>query len=744
LRDFSNVRVGSFRRRFRLFGVGVVVLAGVGTAEAMRPSVPCSLDFVSERPVRGGSVILIGWAEDPAYHAPVERMDVWLDGSTRGDVLLAGHRPDVAAHFGRPEYLWSGWTATVSLRDVEPGLHRVEVIAESRNGERFSCGARRLEVRPFARGGDPPSWRVGLVLLARVGAFLGWLAFVGWGPMRMIGGRAVRLAPAIGLSLFAVASEAGGAANVRPLAAALLLTAVSAILLAVSTRRHGIRLRRPGPVATAVFAIATIFAVVGSIPLVRHGPGAVLGSISDATWECAVADSIARYGWTIPADVHGLLATVPSVWRAADFRPGVPYPLALLAQVFGVRAHEVHALLTIAIGMLVIFGVAALADVLLRRTRWIRVVVVGLVAANSVLFAQLYHQHTGILIATVLYLSFVYGLIALLPLRPIAFIVPVGLLLASTWTLYPETIVLWVASAGLLLVLSGTWKAVGGMVVRLGLAVVLAAALNPVGLARTVRFTNALRNASALATPQLRTVFGDTHYFPSAAVMTGLRPYRIDSPAPLGTPARLVTFVTALLLLSTAAFGLLRSRRRDWRLLLVLLAPVSLWLFLNRQWEFPYGYSKGLPHIVPVWSLAVGILVVRAGSSRAGRWGRLDATATVVLLAMVSILGPIEVVGRATRAVPGYDPAFRALPDLVAGIDRNAIIIVPEPLDSPREWIAYFLGEYRVVKTREEANSPPTVSSQPIYELVDRRSGSTIPASSVVRTSPSFALLRLR
>ncbi len=599
-------------------------------------------------------------------------------------------------------------------------------------------------MRAFARGSDPPGWRVGLALLARVGAFLGWLAFVGWGPMRMIGGRAVRLAPAIGLSMFAIASEAGGAVNVRPLAAALILTAVSAILLAASTRRRGIRLRRPGPVATAVFAIATVFAVVGSIPLVRHGPGAVLGSISDATWECAVADSIARYGWTIPADVHGLLATVPSVWRAADFRAGVPYPLALLAQVFGTRAHEVHAVLTIAAGMLVIFGVAALADVLLRRTRWIRIVAVGLAAANSVLFAQLYHQHTGILIATVLYLSFVYGLIALLPLRPIAFIVPVGLLMASTWTLYPETMVLWVATAGLFLALSGTWKAAGGMVVRLGLAVVLAAALNPVGLARTVRFTKALRSASVLATPQLRTVFGDTHYFPSVAVMAGLRPYRIDSPAPSGAPARLVAFMTAFLLLWTAATGLLRSRRRDWRLFVVLLAPVTLWLFLNRQWEFPYGYSKGLPHIVPMWSLALAILAARAGSSGAGRWGKPVAAATALLFAMASILGSIEVVGRATRAVPGYDPAFRALPDLAAGIDRDAIIVVPEPLDSPREWIAYFLGEYRVVKTREQATIPPTVSSQPIYELVDRRSESTIPVSSAVRTSPSFALLRLR
>jgi hypothetical protein len=124
--------------------------------------------------------------------------------------------------------------------------------------------------------------------------------------------------------------------------------------------------------------------------------------------------------------------------------------------------------------------------------------------------------------------------------------------------------------------------------------------------------------------------------------------------------------------------------------------------------------------------------------------GRLIAAATVSLLAVVSILGSTDVVGRAIRAVPGYDPAFRALPELVRGIDRNAIILVPEPLDSPREWIAYFLGESRVVKSREEASAPPATPEQPIYELLDLRGETPIPRANVARSSSSFALVRVR
>jgi hypothetical protein len=721
---------------------GFAISTGPASAEESRPPILCPLDFLSGRFVPGGSVTLISWAADPVRGAPVARMEVWLDRSIRGDVRLAGYRPDVASHFGRADYFLSGWIATVSLRDVEPGSHRVEVFAYRGGGDGVSCGARNFTVRAFPRPFEPPPWSIGLTLLARVAAFVGWLAFVGWGPLRLPGGgRVVRIAPAVGLSLFAVATEAGAVAGLRPLAAALVLTALSGILLVISTRSRPIRFRNPGRFGATVAAIATTFALAGSLPLVRHGPGSVLGSINDAAWECSVADSIARYGWTVPTDVHGLLAAVPAVWRAANFRAGVPYPLALLAQVFRVRAHEVHSVLTIAIGTLVLCAAATLAGYLFRRLGWLRAVAVGLVAVNSILFAQLYHQHTGVLIATLLYLSFVYCLIALIPGRPLASILPAGLLLAGAWTLYPETMVLWSFTAALVLVVSGSWTAVKRTFVRLTLALVLAAALNPIGLARTVRFTNALRHASALATADLRTAFGDTHYFPSPLVIAGIRPYRIDWRAPSRPLERPVGLLAACLLLSTGVIGLLRANAREWRLLLVLLAPVSLWLLMNRMWKFPYGYSKGLPHIVPLWSLALAILVARAGAPRSRRWAKPLAIATLSLLGVVSISGSVDVVGQAFRGIPGYDSAFRSLPELVKGIDRSAVIVVSEPLDFRREWMAYFLGEYHVVKTREEATSLASASGGAVYELFDRRSEQPVPLSKVVRSNPFFALV---
>jgi hypothetical protein len=56
--------------------------------------------------------------------------------------------------------------------------------------------------------------------------------------------------------------------------------------------------------------------------------------------------------------------------------------------------------------------------------------------------------------------------------------------------------------------------------------------------------------------------------------------------------------------------------------------------------------------------------------------------------------------------------------------------------------MAYFLGEYRVVRTREEATSLASASGGAIYELFDRRSEQPVPRSKVMRSNTFFALVR--
>lgn len=716
---------------------GFTTLAAPGKAEELQPPILCSLDFTSGRFVPGGFEFLSSWAADSRLGAPVARMDVLLDGSIRGDVQLSGHRPDVARHFRRADYLWSGWTATVSLKDVDAGSHSIEVIAYSRSGEKVSCGIQDLTVRPFSRPAEPPSWRIAATLLTRVIAFVVWLSFTGWGLLRLIGVRRIGpLSPAVGLALFAVATEAGAVSSVNPVTVALILTGLSATFLAISAIRRPIRFRRPDRALTIALAGAALFCAVGCLPLIRYGPGAVLGSIADAAWECSVGDSIARFGWTIPRDIHGHLAAVPSVWRAADFRAGAPYPLALLAQLFRVRAYEVHSVLILAVGALVVFVTGSLARFLFRRSILTTSVAVGLVATSSVLFTQLYNQHAGILIATFLYVSFLFGLLSLLPRRRVASAIPLGLILAGSWTLYPEAMFLWATTAVLALLLSRNWRRAKRSTLRLILAVGIAAAVNPIGLARTTRFTMALRHATAIATPDLRMAFGDTHYFPSMTAVIGLEPYRMDAPAAREGPARFLLIVAGSFLLLTWGQALLGVRRRTFVLIALLVLPVSSWFILNRLLKFPYGYSKGLSHGAAVWPLVIALLYLRS-------WN-LSRALTIVsigLLAVTSTRGGIQSLTRASRTVPAYDPAFRTLSELMEGVPRSAVILTDEPVVARREWIAYFLGENRVI----DSNAPPSSvlpdPGAPRYRLVDRRSD--VPGTSVtpVRSNSFFALL---
>lgn len=709
------------------------------------PPVLCAIDVMNGRLVPGGFLELISWAADPASGAPVANMDVWMDGSVRGDVLLSGYRPDVARHYGRSDYLWSGWTATISLRDVPPGTHTVELLAGSRSGEWVSCGSRVFAVRPFRGPASEPWETIGAVLLSRVLAFLLWLTFVGWGAARLWGsGPTLLQSPLLGLALLAVALEAGAALRVRPLAAALALTVLSAILLAISLRVRRARLRRPKMGTVLTLGAATLFAVVAGYPLTQHGEGAVLGQITDAVWECSVADSIARFGWTVPADVQGHLATVPSVWRRAHFRAGVPYPLALLAQAFGVRSHEVHSVLVLAGGILVICASGALATRILPGSTWGQLMAVAMISSSSILISGLYSQHAGVLLATVLFLAFLFYLVLLVRSPRAVSIGPVALTLAAAWTLYPETTPLWILASVLVLSIAVSWRRARRAALRILLAALLASALNPFALARSIRFGLEARRSPALATAASRTVFGDVHYFPSVRVIAGLEPYRLDAPAPTGMLVWQLRFAAVPLLLWTLGAGLLAATRRERRVLLLLLVPVALWLLANRLLEFPYGYSKGLLHVAPLWSLCFALLAVRSAKPRhppiGFDWRKAASILAVALVATLSAWSARHVVRRAVRAVPGYDPAFRILPDLVRSVGRDALIVVSEPFVPRREWVAYFLGENRVFFSPEEVLA--TDHAERAYRLIDRSSELTqIPVSRAVASSDLFALV---
>ncbi len=88
---------------------------------------------------------LRGWAVDPSTAqsaagilVEVAGRESWLTGG--------GMRPDVAAHFGVPEYMNSGFNGIVLLGRLPPGRHQVAFRVVSHDGQGFYDDGQRREV----------------------------------------------------------------------------------------------------------------------------------------------------------------------------------------------------------------------------------------------------------------------------------------------------------------------------------------------------------------------------------------------------------------------------------------------------------------------------------------------------------------------------------------------------------------------------------------------------------------------
>jgi hypothetical protein len=718
--------VSGSRSGLRLLAALAAALLPCAPARGAEPQpFPCSVDRLEGALVPGGFVTVRGWAADLSHGTPVAKIEIVLDGRQEGESALSGLRPDVLHHFARADFLWAGWTGTVSLEDVAPGKHSLRVTAVSRTGKRAECGTHPFQVVALAEPPEVPELRIALDILVRSALFLGWLTLVGWGVARLSRreGAAAR-APILGLAIFAAVAEGASALGLRPLVAAAALTAAALLFLPISyrIRRPPRRWRPRWKPALLALALLAAFAAIAVAPFAAHGEGAVLGDIDDAIRESALADAINLYGWDIPGSGRGYLASMGGQMLGTGGRRGGSYLLSALAGAFDDRAHAVYSVTMLSVGILAILATIPLAARLLRRRPILRWLPPALVAGNSVLLATMYGQHLGNLLSIALFLAFLDESLSLIRSRRWQSLVPVAILTAGAWTLYTETFPLWAAAAAASLLVAGRrrWKRT---VLRYALAVALSAALNPVASARTVRFWTTLDDLPGMRSTYNRTIAGDTHYFPSWNVVSGLEAYREDLRPPVGRVRALFIPLANVLILGVFLAGWSRLPRGRRAIVFWLLAPVSLALLANYRLSFPYGYAKFLPLAVPVWSIALVLLACGAMGSRRqearGTASAALAAATLVLVLILSLPSARHVHRRALRTVPPFDPAFRVLPALAGSVGRDAVILVEGQDGAPQAWLLYFLGENAVLPLPLQARHP----GLRYFVLEDRREG---------------------
>ena len=92
-----------------------------------------------------------GWALEG--RAPIRRVEVLLDGVSAGLARLGFHRKDIKDAFAVPHASTAGWSTVVDLglHGARPRSLRVEAIAETFDGERWSLGSAEVDVRPEVR-----------------------------------------------------------------------------------------------------------------------------------------------------------------------------------------------------------------------------------------------------------------------------------------------------------------------------------------------------------------------------------------------------------------------------------------------------------------------------------------------------------------------------------------------------------------------------------------------------------------
>ena len=711
---------------------------GVPPEAGSPPRMECRLDSVGGVPSRGGYLVVDGWAVDRTEGTPVYKVGLALEKKGFFELDRGGPRFDIPRALGRPEFLRSGFHGAVPLGDTPPGVVRVEAVAYARDGHMQGCGAHAVVVRDAPLPPQPPAWRIGLTHVSRALAALLIFALAGW-PLTAWAARGTRplAAPLVGFALFAVTSEAGALVYVRPLPSFL---AAGAALLAIQAAGKVFprRRARTGD-APFVAGAALVLLLVGAIPMSVHGPGVVMGGIDDAVRECMKADTI-----LVPSRTgEGYAALLPRLMDQRHLRPGSSYLLAALAQPGGLRTHEVHSAAMLLAGTLTVFGAGVLARALLPAARATRRAAVALVATSSVLVTTLYGQHLGNLAAVPLLLLFTAASWeAVRRPRPFALLSAV-LSLSALFTVYPELLPLlaMMAAAATLL------RASGGGVVRaaLHLAAVatLAAVLNAPGAFRLVRGWTAMGTDLVSKAPADRLVLGDTTWFPPAAVVAGLEPYRLDAPAPMLPLRRTAVDVAALGVALAALTGFLASPLRTRRTVATLLLPVAFALLANRAMAFPYGYSKVLPVAVPLWTVSFMILCGEA-TRLAGRFlpptaVRIASAAGLAVLLVLSGLATRHVISRASLLVPAFDPAYNELPALLSGLPPRALPRVDQPLFANREWMRYMLRDVNVDATAE----PIPATGRPRFALLDRRTLDGEPADVATRT-PRFVAVPLR
>jgi len=133
----QTLRASTFGR-----GVWVVPIGGLSNTPPVG-----YIDNATGSVGQNRTVTASGWAADNEDGAPVAKVSIRLDGTELGVATRGLARPDVANADHRPDWLNSGWSASVNVGAVAPGNHTLTAVAfDSQGAQTVLSGTRTVTV----------------------------------------------------------------------------------------------------------------------------------------------------------------------------------------------------------------------------------------------------------------------------------------------------------------------------------------------------------------------------------------------------------------------------------------------------------------------------------------------------------------------------------------------------------------------------------------------------------------------
>ena len=98
-------------------------------AQILDPNITVRIEEPAADETKSGVANFRGFATTPIGECPIERVELFIDGTFRGNIPIGGARADVCSVFNNPDCATSGYSQAINYSNFNEGPHSARVRA---------------------------------------------------------------------------------------------------------------------------------------------------------------------------------------------------------------------------------------------------------------------------------------------------------------------------------------------------------------------------------------------------------------------------------------------------------------------------------------------------------------------------------------------------------------------------------------------------------------------------------------